>query len=136
LRAGKRTGAFPLSARPGDVDDPYYRLGTHPDVVEHLWDGLNPALPSDSRCVVLGRVALAHPARGVVLALAMGTGYALRLTPEDLEEALAAGHEVLHRYRTTGEALDLSEWGEGWCFGRYDRRERTWCVRAYEHYGT
>ena len=89
LRTKERAHTSPLSTKPGDVKDPYYELGTHPDVVEHLWDRLGPALPEDCRCVVLGAVALAQPRSGVVMALGLGTNYALRLTPEDFLDARA-----------------------------------------------
>jgi hypothetical protein len=59
----------------------------------------------------------------------------MRLTTPDLVEALASEHDVVHSYRTSGDVLDLATWGEGWCFGRFDRREPAWCARAWERYG-
>jgi hypothetical protein len=119
-----------LSARPGDVEDPYYKLGSHPDVVEHLWDVIGASLPRDCRCVVLGRPALAHPRRGVVLAVGLGTTYALRFAPADLAEIRAANLQVVHRYGSS-DVLDLTGWGADWCFGAFDRREPKWCGRAF-----
>src|SRR5688500_6103751 len=92
LRTNERARTSPRSAKPGDVPDPYYQLGTHPDIVEHLWDKLGRALPEDCRCVVVACVALVQPKSGVVIALGLGTSYALRLTAEDLLDALASEH--------------------------------------------
>lgn len=136
LRTGNRDAAPPLSARPGDVTDPYYQLGTHPDVVEHVWDVLGSALTEDCRCVVSGCIALVQPNSGVVLALGLGTTYAVRFSPADAAETAAAGLNRTHRYRTSGDGLDLEEWGEGWLFGAYDRREPEWLRRAFEYYAS
>jgi hypothetical protein len=132
LGRAERASTAPLSARPGDLADPYYQLGTHPDVVEYLWDTLGGTLPEDCRAVVLGTPALVQPDSGVILALGLGTEYALRLTPADAIEARAAGLEVAHHYRTSDSTLDLTSWGEGWFFCRYDRREPEWLARSFE----
>jgi hypothetical protein len=130
LRAHERSAGQPLSARPGDVADPYYQLGSHPDIVEHVWDILGRALPQDCRCVVLGSPALVELRSGIVLALALGTTYTLRLTPADADAAEAAGLKAAHHYQTSGDVLDVAAWGEGWRFGAYDRRESEWLARA------
>jgi hypothetical protein len=91
-------GHAPLAEAPEDHADPYQGAGSHPDVVEHLWVRLNGALPADCRVVVYGSPALAHPEAGVVLALAMGTSYALRLQSADRDTAMAAGAEPVHEY--------------------------------------
>ena len=50
------------------VSDPWYGLGTHPDVVEALWD-MDDSLPQRCRWVFWGGPALVHPETGVVFAI-------------------------------------------------------------------
>jgi len=113
-------------ARPGaEVDT--WRLGAHPDIVQHLWERLNAALPADGRFLLADTAALVDPGSGLVLAVALGTQYALRLSGEGLSAALAAGHETSHEFATVGRTLDLAvTFGPGWVFGRYDDREAAW----------
>jgi hypothetical protein len=116
---------------PADVDRRH--LGTHPDIVERLWDALNAALPADARWLVFDGPALVHPASGVILATAIGTQYALRLLPEHLATAVAAGSELLHVFRTVRTTLDLpATFGADWVFGRFDDREASWLRASYE----
>ncbi len=112
--------------RPGaDVDT--WRLGAHPDIVQHLWDRLNPALPGDCRFLVADSASLVDPDSGLVLAVALGTQYALRLTGAGLRAALEVGHATSHEFATVGRTLDLTAtFGPGWVFGRYDSREPEW----------
>ena len=115
----------------GDIDR--QRLGTQPAVVDRLWDVLNAALPADSRWLVFDGPALVHPESGIILAAAIGTQYALRLLPRDLEAAVAAGAELAHTFRSVGTALDLpATFGPGWAFGRFDEREPAWLRATYE----
>jgi hypothetical protein len=120
-------GAF---GPPGaDVDR--WQLGTHPEIVARLWDHLNAALPADARWLVFDGPALVHP-RGVILAAGMGTQYALRLLPARRAEAIAAGAELVHHFRTVGTTLDLpATFGADWVFGRRDAREAEWLLEAY-----
>lgn len=67
LGEGWETGNEPF-LDPRDVKDPYYGLGTHPDVVERLWDKLQPHLPRKCARVVYGHPALVQRVSGVVLA--------------------------------------------------------------------
>jgi hypothetical protein len=53
-------------------------IGSHPDIVEHLWD-LAATLPVECRALVYGRAVLVAPTRGVIFAAALGTEYGLRL---------------------------------------------------------
>jgi hypothetical protein len=101
-----------------------YHLGTHPDIVAHLWDTLAAAFDGDARAVVRATPALVDPATGVVVAVGIGTTYALRLTAED-----AAGSDTVHHYRTVGRTVDLAaEFGPGWVFGAR-RDDETACLR-------
>ena len=109
-----------------------HHLGTHPLIVDRLWDELNAALPTDARWLVFDGPALVHPA-GTILAAGIGTQYALRLLPDDLTAAVDAGAELRHGFRTVGTSLDLPEaFGPDWCFGRFDAREPSWLLSSYE----
>jgi hypothetical protein len=109
------------------------RPGSHPEIVEHLWETLAARLPVECRALVCGSPALVAPTRGVIFGVPLGTEYALRLRPAEFAMAKAAGAEVLHRYRTVVVTLDLSETlGPHWIFGRFDPRELEWCVAALE----
>jgi hypothetical protein len=114
-----------------DVDRRH--LGSHPDIVDRLWDALNGVLPVDARWLVFDSPALVHPASGVILATAIGTQYALRLLPEDRAEALLAGAELVHSFRSVGTTLDLpATFGPLWVFGSWDDREPTWLRASFE----
>jgi hypothetical protein len=113
---------------PRDIADPYTTLGSHPEIVERLWDAVGSQLTTDCRAVVCGTPALVAPRSGIVFGLALGTEYALRLTAEFLIQAREAGAEVIHHYQTTGDILNLRrEFGPDWVFGKWDGREPQWC---------
>ena len=114
-----------LVVPPGAIADPYLQLGSHPDVVERVWGQLGAMLDPDARCVaVLGCPSLADPASGVVVGLALGTTYALRLVEQDLEEGHAAGLVRTHAYNPPLAPLDAATaFGCDWLFGAYDARE-------------
>lgn len=109
-----------------------WHLGTHPDIVERLWDVLNAALPADGRRLVFDGPALVHPG-GVLLAAGVGTQYVLRLLAPDRALAIQAGAEVVHHFRTVGTTLDLeATFGPDWVFGCFDEREPGWLLSSYE----
>lgn len=111
-------------------------LGAHPDVVERLWEVLNDTLPADARCLVFDGPALVHPGTGTILAVVLGTSYALRLQPADLAAAVSAGAELVHTYRSVGVTLDLpSTFGADWAFGSWDDREGNWLLASYRAAG-
>jgi hypothetical protein len=127
-RTAADAGFGPPSA---DVDR--LHLGTHPDVVDWLWDTLNAALPADCRWLVFDGPALVHPGSGVILAAGIGTQYALRLRLADLATAVEGGSELQHVFRTVGTTLDLpATFGAEWVFGRFDDREPAWLTARYE----
>jgi hypothetical protein len=133
--AGGDPGSVAVEQPPADVDT--WRLGAHPDIVERLWTHLNAALPADSRSLIAGGAALVDPSSGLVLAVALGTQYAIRLTEEGLAAALAAGLETRHEFATVGRTLDLAAtFGPGWVFGRYDEREAGWLAESAATFGT
>ena len=112
------------------------RPGSHPDIVEHLWESLAPRLPAECRALVCGSPALVAPTRGVIFAVPLGTEYGLRLPPAEFALARAAGAEVVHYYRTAGVTLDLTaSLGPHWIFGTFDQREPEWCTAALDFAG-
>lgn len=119
---------------PADLDSRH--LGTHPTVVDRLWEELNQALPVDARWLVFDGPALVHPG-GAILAAAMGTQYALRLLPDGRAAAIAAGAEVVHHFQTVATTLDLpATFGHEWVFGRFDDREPDWLRASYDAIGS
>ncbi len=61
-----------LLAPPESSTNPYYNLGSHPEIVERVWKVLAGSLPLDSRCIVHGTPALVHPATGLLLGILPG----------------------------------------------------------------
>jgi hypothetical protein len=124
----------PVVALPQSVEDPYYYCGSHPEIVERVWDELNTALSADCRCILWGRPALVHPVSGVALALCYGTHYCLRLPDGVLEEALQS-----RCYSTTdwprGGGTNIQErLGPDWIFGAWATQEPEWCRAVYDHF--
>ncbi len=116
--------------RPGPEVDTW-RLGAHPDIVEQLWTRLNAALSADARFLVADTAALLDPDSGLVLAVAIGTRYAIRLTGAGVAAAAEDGFETSHEFATVGRMLDLDvTFGPGWVFGRYDHREGEWLAET------
>jgi hypothetical protein len=110
-----------------------WELGSHPDIVEHLWECLASGLPAECRALVHGTPALVSPDKGIVFVVALGTEYALRLPPAEFALARAAGAELVHEYGTVGVTLDLpARFGEHWIFGSFDSREPAWCLAALQ----
>lgn len=134
LGRSRGLGDLPVGQSPDEVDR--WHLGTHPRIVERLWDALDAALPVSGRCVIFGSPALVQPVSGIVLAVGIGTQYALRLLPGDLDQEIAEGSEVLHTFETSGGRLDLRErFGPDWVFGRFDEREATSLAATFEAMG-
>lgn len=131
----QRRGVPPL-CRPEDVPNAYYALGTHPDLVERIWEELARPLPVDCRVVFYGTPALMHPASGVVFAFAGGTHtYAMRLPPDVRAEATRAGATRVTHYPAGQPSFDLADVGEEWVFCAWFRDEEAWCLAAFEHAG-
>jgi hypothetical protein len=131
LGPGRGLAHLPVGQAPDAAER--WHLGTHPDVVERLWDVLDAALPERGSCLIYGGPALVQPASGVVLAVGIGTEYAVRLLPGDRASAIEAGAEVVHTFRTSGGTLDLSvAFGPDWVFGRFDDREPAWLAAAWQ----
>lgn len=114
-----------VASPPPDVDR--FRLGAHPDIVARLWDELAPALGVETGALVAGGPALIDPGSGRILAVALGTQYALWLTGSGLAQAEAIGYQTVHEFRSVGRSLDLAaRFGPGWLFGAWNANEGTW----------
>ena len=121
----------PAIAAPDAIENPYYRCGCHPDIVERLWDRLGAALPADCRCLVYSIPALVHPTSGIVLAIGMGTQYGLRLPAPLCTDAIAAGALTITKW-SGGEHTDIRQTlGDDWVFGAWLEGELKWCREAY-----
>jgi len=123
---------MPALTFPELVADPHYTLGTHPDLVERLWDELGKALPEDCRAVFFGGPALVHPGTGIVFGFAGGTHtYALRLPDAERAAAIALGATRIKHY-PGAPSLDLASIGEAWVFCGWYRGEDAWVRAAYD----
>lgn len=139
LEARARQYNFPPQAieiQPASMPKPY---GTHPDLVERLWEGLTKRLPVDCHWVVHGTPVLVRPSSGVIFGMAFGSStYALRLPLEVRNRALAAGAKRFYRYRANAAAkvealtVDLAEVGDDWVFGAWLPGEEEWCLAAFQ----
>jgi len=133
--------AFLLQSHQGGIllspnrstQDPYLELGSHPDVVERVWDELGTVFGQDSRQIVCGRPALVHPMAGVVLAIAWGTRYVLRLSEDMAMKARDGGFKTVHTW-SDGTKTDIeSDLGPGWILGQWSPEEP---VMLRESYGS
>jgi hypothetical protein len=119
--------------RPDHLD--YWESGSHPDVVERVWNQLGNALPLECRRVVCGTPALVHPTSKVVIAVSIGTAYAVRLPSTVLGSGLPKDVRVEHTWSTGGRMNAQTEFGPAWIFGTYAREEEVWCREAFDEYG-
>jgi hypothetical protein len=123
-----------LFATPGDVIDPYMGQGSHPDIVQRVWDELGSSLPVDCRCLVYGTPAIVHDLSGIVIAICNGTQYNLRLTANDLRDAIAKGASTRTRWSNGREMDSLAELGADWIFGGWFKWEVQWIHDTYEQW--
>ena len=130
-----RDDPAPLLAEPDSVEDPYYRLGSHPDIVERVWDELGALFPREARRIVCGTPGLVHPGSGVIFALAYGTRYLLRLPGGLAEEAVRAGAVTFVRWTGGSETDARRSLGEDWVFGAWLKQEPEWVQQAYDIVG-
>ena len=132
----------PRELDPTKAADPYYTLGTHPEIVERLWDELGAALPVSCQWILYGRPVLVHPTSGVVFGFAGGTHtYGLRLPPPARAKAIRAGAKTIHEYpaypelNVAASRFDLADLGPEWVFGAWLKGEEDWCRAAFEFAG-
>ncbi len=124
------------SQSPDSIRNPYYNLGTHPDLVARLWDEITKNLPEKCNWVVYRCPVLVHPKTGIIFGFAGGTHtYGLRLPNREREEALRAGAPSRHTY-SDKSTLEISEIGLEWVFGYWLTGEDRWCLAGYEYAGS
>lgn len=134
LAHAKPTADIQNSA-PSQLADPYYDLGCHPDLVELLWDKLPAELPEVCRWVVAGTPVLVRPGTGIIFAFGGGTHViGLRLPPEEVPGAVAAGATLLHEF-SDGSTLDARTIGPEWVLIGWHRQGPAWCRMAYDFAG-
>ena len=126
----------PAIAAPESHPDPYYDLGSHPDCVGRIWEELNTALPVECRAIVYGTPSLVEPKSGVVIALAYGTSYALRIPQGKRSDALAAGCKQGQRWSPGGSTDAETQFGIGWVFGGWAKDEGVWLREVVEEVQT
>jgi hypothetical protein len=117
----------PLIASPESVRDAYYQLGSHPDIVERVWDQLGRLLPCATRCLVYGTPVLVHKSSGIIIAICNGTQYNLRITTTSQTEARERGLKTKVRWSTGQEMDAMLVLGEDWLFGAWEKEEISWC---------
>lgn len=133
LTGGEKTETAVIAA-PDSVADPYTLQGSHPDIVHHVWGELSAALPEACRCLLYGTPAIVHDLSGVVIAIANGTQYNLRLTADDFQSAIAKGACTQNRW-SNGKTMDsLTELGPNWIFGGWFKEEAEWARNTYEEW--
>jgi hypothetical protein len=125
----------PAIAAPDSGPYPYLSQGSHPDIVQRVWEELGGVLLIQCRCLVYGTPAIVQDRTGVVIAICNGTQYNLRLTTPDFREALAKGATTRTRWSDGQEMDSLAVLGPDWIFGGWFKEEAQWCRNAYEEYG-
>jgi hypothetical protein len=135
LSRGKKSQNTAIAA-PSTVADPYQGQGSHPDIVQRVWDELGANLPVECRCLVYGTPALVHERTGVIIAICNGTQYNLRLTADDLLEARAKKSSTRNRWSDGTEMDSTSELGTDWIFGGWLKDEERWCRDTYRKHGS
>tara|TARA_R110002073_G_scaffold123819_1_gene267631 strand:- start:27438 stop:27905 length:468 start_codon:yes stop_codon:yes gene_type:complete len=110
-----------------------WQLGTHPDLVEYLWQTLGDTLPKPCARVAYAQPVLAAPGTSTIFAFAGGTGtLAMRLPQSALGEALRIdGFGKTLSYPSA--VLHASALGSGWAFvAPFGADALRWCKEAYE----
>jgi hypothetical protein len=111
--------------------DPYWHMGSHPETVERVWDQLGSILPETCCCLLYGTPALVAPTSGIVLAIAFGTAYALRVPEVAVPAAIEAGATTITRWSGGGQLNVTEQFGSDWIFGRWLKDEPRWCLECF-----
>jgi len=108
----------------------YMESGAHPDIVGWLWDQLGKVLPEGSRRVAFGSPALMNPDTRVIVAIAIGTQYGVRLPRHVFESGLPVGAKTQTTW-SDGRTFNIQkEFGQDWILGSFSAAELAWCKQA------
>jgi hypothetical protein len=110
-----------------------WQLGTHPDLVEHLWSTLGDQLPQRCARVAYEQPVLAHPITSTIFAIVGGTGtLAMRLPAGLLSDALRVeGFGETLRYPSV--VLRACDFGPTWAFvDPFGADALRFCLGAHE----
>ena len=93
-------------------------LHTHPDVYSRVWSEIAAALPEDGRTLAFRRAVLQHPPTGLLLAIAFGTYYVVRV-PREVNQQLESDERAFVRINSNdSRRIDLrNDVGSNWVFG-------------------
>lgn len=129
-QAKRRRVRVDAIAAPKSVTNPYWELGSSPEVVERLWDVLGARLSDKSRAIVYGVPGLVDPGSGAVLALAYRETYVLRVPNRRMEVATQSGCAA-ERSVSDGSTVNIERsFGRGWLFGCGLAQEVDWVAEA------
>lgn len=124
------------SGAPDAVD--LWKLGTHPDLIEYLWDTLGNTLPTPCQWVIYSRPVLVRFETGIIFAYASGThAYGFRLPAHVLKEAVKVGAKRIIHYpeyansEIPGASFDIETFGPEWILGGFFKQEPLWCLDAF-----
>jgi hypothetical protein len=116
-----------------DVQLPNHKeLRLHPEVYDWVWCTLAAALPEDCRTVVYGHAALHHRPTGLLLAVAFGTHYILRVPRQVIEHLGGDGSNFARRIDKEQRVHLREAVGADWVFGKFVQEELGWCRTAYQ----
>jgi hypothetical protein len=129
---GKGSRYTEILELPNQVKDPYFSQGSHPEIVERVWESINSRLQKDSRILIYGSPCLVNPDNGIIFVICNGTQYNIRLIREDFKIALIMGLKTTTKW-SNGEIMDsVIKLGDGWIFGGWKDEETEWCINSYK----
>ena len=117
-----------------DTNVAYWQSGTHPDIVDRVWDRLGRELCPASRCRINGNPCLVHPWIGVILAVCYGTSYALRVPPEHAAAIPPDGRERVIVFSVGGPRDIQRQFGPDWLFGTFAANEINLLREVFDRY--
>ncbi len=127
----KKKPGVPAIGLPESHPDPYMRLGSHPEIVQRIWDDFGETLPEDCRAIIYGTPALVEPISGVVFAMSYGTAYAIRVPTQLIDMAYKAGCKAEKAWTGGGKTIIEEALGYGWVFGAWLDAESQWVIDVY-----
>ncbi len=110
----------------------YWECDSHPGCVERVWDVLGESIPDDCKAIVNGVNCLLHDQSYTLLAVCMGTQYAIRVPRAKVNDAEELGLPRTCDWSGSQDLMDLrQEFGPNWFFGSFLEEEKAWTELAY-----